>query len=314
LTFDDKRASHIAKISLDTTRINFSSPIVFLCGGNVDVKEYHPQSVRDALMRYLASKNCKLSDYITLAEHFKDWTHDAVYKDLLVFESDIAHMASLIIIILESPGSLTELGIFSENKNIKNKTLVIVNAKYHSESSFINLGPLRHLELLNDSSVYSYNWTDDKEKLNESLGDALDCIREDALARLKNISGTTAFNIKNDGHIAFLIFEIIKILILLKLSEIENFLKILKIEIKRDKLKRLLFLLDKLGFIKNDRRGNHIYYYAISDKNKVDFGGHFNEKDAVISANMFYAMSEDEKRRFSLIKEIKAAKQKSEAN
>lgn len=217
-------------------------------------------------------------------------------------------MASLIIIILESPGSLTELGIFAENKDIKNKILVIVNAKYHSESSFINLGPLRHLELLNDSSVYSYSWVDNEEKLNESLGDALECIREDALLRLADVSNTIAFNIKNDGHIAFLIFEIIKVLILLKLSEIDSFLKLLKIEIKRDKLKRLIFLLDKLGFIKDKRCGNQVYYYSISDKNKVNFGGHFNEKETTISANMFYAMSEDEKRRFSLIKEIKTAK------
>lgn len=76
-------------------------------------------------LRYVSSIECNLIDQITLAEEFKDWIHDSVYKDLLDFENDIAHISSLIVIVLESPGALAELGLFVRNKVLNKKTSCI---------------------------------------------------------------------------------------------------------------------------------------------------------------------------------------------
>lgn len=300
MTVEDKRIIHLEKISLDKIRINLSSPIVFLCGGEVDVTKPTPPSVRDALLGYLANKDNDLLDQIILAENFKDWLHDAVYKDLLIFEDDIAHISSLIVIILESPGALAELGVFCKNQNLKRKILVIVNDDHYNQSSFIKLGLLRHLEDTKLNSVCSYPWQ--VSNLQQSLGDNLKHIQQDIRDALKDIDKSESFNHLNEGHIAFLIFEIIKIFRALKFSEINDFLEKINLKIKADKISRLLFLLDKFNLVGKYKYGNVDYFYANSEKEKIHFGNHFNPTTVKMASMKFYMESNDSRRLAAIAK------------
>lgn len=299
LKFDDKRLESLTYISLENSRVILTHPILFLCGGQVDVKSPAPISVRGALVEYLHKAQCHLADSITLAEDFKDWIHDAVYKDLLAFESDIAHISSLIVIILESPGALAELGLFVKNKALKNKILVFVRQDHYEESSFIRLGPLRYLQGVKESSVCSYPWDDND--LEGSLSTSLKEMREDILGAISNRDGSEAFNIENEGHIAFVIYEVVKVFRALKFMEIEVYLQAIDISIPRDKLKRLLFLLGKFKLIGSSKRGHVEYYYVTLDVVMVEFAGKFEPTKVKLAAQQYYATNDGETKRMRVI-------------
>jgi len=305
--FDDTRKDHLSKIALDKSRVDLSSPIIFLCGGLVDITKPETLSVREALIEHIASKGCQLSDQITLAEEFKDWIHDGVYKDLLVFEDDIAHISSLIVIVLESPGALAELGLFVKNKILNKKIIVFVNEDHYSSDSFIKLGPLRYLQAIKERNVCAYPWDTDISKLDATIKDSLPEMRQDLLDAMDSQDKTEVFDMGNDGHISFLIFEIIKLYRALVFKEIESYIKEIGVELSREKAKRLLFLLEKFGLVKSIRRGHSVFFYAVSDINKINFGGHFDRNGARISAMQFYALNESESRRFRVIKTIESA-------
>lgn len=308
---DDKRKAHLSRISLENSRVDLSSPIVFLCGGLVNIKSVDACSVRDVLVRYVKSKGCNLTDQFTLAEDFKDWIHDSVYNDLLVFENDIAQISSLIVIILESPGALAELGLFVRNDLLNKKLVVFVNEKHYEKNSFISLGPIRYLKKVKSKPVYAYPWN--FSKLEDSLVDSLPEMHEDLLSAMEGLDKSEEFDSNNDGHISFVLYEFIRIYEALKFKELESFANSVGLIINRTKLKRLLFLLTKFELISTGSRGNVEYYYSISIVNKIHFGGHFDRNAARISAMQFYASDKNESKRINFIKSLKNKPKKDEA-
>tara|TARA_R100001244_G_scaffold64627_3_gene53459 strand:+ start:2549 stop:3511 length:963 start_codon:yes stop_codon:yes gene_type:complete len=297
--FDDKRIESLAHVTLKNSRIVLTQPILFLCGGQIDIKSVEPLSVRGALVDHLHSVGCDLAQGITLAEEFADWIHDSNYRDLLVFESDIAHISSLIVIILESAGALTELGLFVKNKALRNKILVFVRQDHYEQNSFVRLGPLRHLEDIKETSVCAYPW--DQDNIKKSLAPSLQEMREDILGAVANQDKSEIFNEENDGHISFVIYEVIKTFRALKLLEIESYLAILKLEISREKLRRLLFLLGKFNLVGCSKRGHVYYYYAATEILKVEFAGKFDQTTAKIAAMQFYINNDGESKRVNVI-------------
>jgi len=302
VSVQDKRVENLESISLELTRVDYSNPTIFMCGGKVDVTLPAPVSARGMLVEYMHKVDCHYADSITLAEDFKDWIHDSIYKDLLVFESDIAQIASIIVIFLESAGSLAELGVFVRNRLFSDKLLVFVNQQYYDQDSFIKLGPLRHLEANKDTSVCAYPW--DETSLENTLTTSLPEIHEDLINSLGVQSKTEAFNKDNDGHISFIVFEIIKIYRALMLSEIEHYLSVLDLTTRRDKLKRLLFLLKKFHMIDVRKRGHVEYYFVIVNYEKLKFGGKFDRTKAKIQAMQYYINDKKESRRVKLIQSL----------
>jgi len=310
LKFDDKRKDHLAQISLEKSRVDLSSPIIFLCGGLVNVKEVESTSIRDAFLSYVSAKGCKTADQITLAENFKDWIHDSVYKDLLDFENDIAHISSLIVIILESPGALAELGLFVRNHSLNKKLIIFVNDEHYNADSFISLGPLRYLEAIEKRNVCAYPW--DLNNIDESLQESLPEMHDDLLSTMSCLDNTEVFDIDNEGHISFVLYEFIRLFKALKLSEIESYSKEIGIDLKRDKVRRLLFLLQKFELISVGKRGHDEYYFPIKDIDKINFGGHFDKNKVKVSTMQYYMLNDKESRRFNFIKGL-MKKEKEEA-
>lgn len=300
MVFDDKREESLKGISLESSRVNYSHPIIFMCGGLVDVSEPEPPSVRAALVEYLHNVGCELAQGLTLAENYKDWIHDSVYKNLIEFETDIAQISSLIVLCLESAGSITELGLFVKSPELRKKLLVFVSDAHYQESSFISLGPLRYLESENEASVCAYPW--DSSNLTRSLADSYNEMRGDMLSALARQNNSEKFNRDNHGHLAFLIYEIVKTFKAVKLTEVNKYLEVVGVSLKPDKLKRLLFILNKLQLIGRRRRGHTWYYYAVGDHRKISFGGRFDPLNAGLVAQQFYVTNEGEAPRLEVIK------------
>ena len=153
----DPRDEFISKVLLSESQVLSFDGFIFLCGGRIDVSSPRPVSVRESLRRQLA-KRADLEARVRLAESYNDWSAEGHYGDLLVFEDHIAQLSAVIVLVLESPGSLAELGLFSALPDFREKLLVFVSNHHYAESSFVRLGPIKYLEDTLGNRVECYPW------------------------------------------------------------------------------------------------------------------------------------------------------------
>jgi hypothetical protein len=94
--------------------------VVFLCGAN-------GSKGRDALRDYLHKFTPNLN--VFYAERVWQTIADLGERDALQMEEELAKLADLVIIIVQSPGTFTELGAFSLSPPLRRKMLAIVDEK-----------------------------------------------------------------------------------------------------------------------------------------------------------------------------------------
>lgn len=124
-------------------RIGASSITVFLCGKRYDGKD----GLRERIRKELSSK--KYGTWIDV--YYPEDIFDEIMQsrgdlDLLNLENLLARSVHCIIIIVEGPGAIAELGAFSNAAELKDKLIVILDKKYKKKKSFINMGPIKALK------------------------------------------------------------------------------------------------------------------------------------------------------------------------
>jgi len=160
---------------------------------------------------------------------------------------------------------------------------------------------LTHLSNIETTSVCSYPW-------NINRTDQLPAIAENIRSRLNSLNKTTKFVSTNKGHVAFLIFELLKIFRALKLGEIKSYLTLLGIKESQKSVKSLLYLLLKFDLIGEKRRGHSDFYFPISNIEKIDLGGKYVAAEAKIEVSGYYAQSTSETERRILLSTLSTAK------
>jgi hypothetical protein len=113
------------------------NPVVFLCGSD-------GSRGRDALREYLYKYTPNLS--VFYAERVWEIIASLGERDALQMEEDLAKLADLVIVIVESAGTFTELGAFSLSPSLRKKMLPIVDDKHRHDASFISNGPLKWID------------------------------------------------------------------------------------------------------------------------------------------------------------------------
>lgn len=127
----------IRYLQSDRYRFRRLEPVLFLCGGADSYR-------RDVLRNYLRKHHPKLMLFYAerVWEHIADRSGDGALK----MESDLAALAELVLIIVESPGTFAELGAFSLVEPLRKKLLPIVDVQFKSQISFLSTGPLRWID------------------------------------------------------------------------------------------------------------------------------------------------------------------------
>jgi hypothetical protein len=127
---------------------------VFLCGASTDSRTSIRQTIADGLRSELRS---------LLSIHYPEQLFDELLSgrgshNLLTLEHLLADGVTAIVIVLESAGALTELGIFSANDRLRKKLIVLQDKRYARDRSFIQLGPIRLLKEENKTSVITMDF------------------------------------------------------------------------------------------------------------------------------------------------------------
>jgi hypothetical protein len=123
-------------------QLSASDVSIFLCGGSNPTE----QALRRKVGTELVALRSKYRYSIFYPEDmFIELVLGHQKQDLLTLETLLARSVGAVTILLQSPGTFTELGAFSNHDLLKNKLVVVVDPKYRRAQSFINTGPIRHL-------------------------------------------------------------------------------------------------------------------------------------------------------------------------
>lgn len=305
--YEDTLIEIFGKVQIKDLHVLNERRHIFVCGGPVDVNASTPLSLRHRYHTYTITHNSEVHDSTLFAEEFKDYFKDEIFPNLTVFENEIASIASLIIIFLESAGSLVELGMFCTRPNLFDKLLIIAPSdKVQGEDSFIFLGPLEHIMRKDNSSVAIFPWPNGEEEYSNDNLKLLDCIVND---NLKKLAKRPKFRVDEFGHKAILIAEIIRICFPILKGELELCLEALNIKMDGVELARHIYLLSKLELINKYRYSNYKYYYPIDFKSEqIDFGNKINFEGSKVSIQLrqlyFDQKDEQSKKRWNALRNI----------
>jgi len=123
---------------------------IFLCGGS--------NSEETKLRRELGKEITQISSkYAYFVYYPEDMFIELILghqkENLLSLENLLAESVHCVTILVQSPGTFTELGAFTNYRKLQNKLLIIIDPKYKHSRSFISRGPVRYLQTRTKSQV-----------------------------------------------------------------------------------------------------------------------------------------------------------------
>lgn len=114
--------------------------ILFVCGGPIE------DDANTMRRRFLEWARTELPEFLLIRAEtaFKETFFHGPPEppNLSTFETVIAETADCVLLFLESEGSFAEVGVFSTERRISHKTLVVNDFRYQTKDSFANLGPV----------------------------------------------------------------------------------------------------------------------------------------------------------------------------
>lgn len=121
----------------------YAVPTIFLCGAA-------DSDNRMGLREYLESRQERCR--VVYAETVWDALYDISGLNALELEETLAAIADSVTIIVESFGSVAELGAFAANPSLRSKLQLVMWNKYEFDQSFLKTGPVRWVDA---DSVYA---------------------------------------------------------------------------------------------------------------------------------------------------------------
>jgi hypothetical protein len=241
-------------------RIARHSNLIFVCGGSLEkpssrffFKKAFNQNKKLEHLRLVVAE----SAYTTLKE-----TNDFRFHNVSNFESLIADLSSCILIFLESPGSIAELGYFSASKKVSEKTLVVIDYRNQADNSFIMHGPIDRIDSIFNSR-YKTRMPINNIRKHENEKEILEEKDLDFSLLFKKINDCTPvkryrepfnyeniFRSKSYGKAElFFLLELINLYDVVRLKDIVNIAKLSSLSIGKAKILPLISILQGADLI-----------------------------------------------------------------
>lgn len=159
---------------------------VFLCGASVSEADSIRALIYESL-RTVPKVNVVFPEWL-----FSDLMAKPKYN-LLQLENELAHNVDLVIIPLESLGTIAELGAFASFDAIRPKIIVINHNDHKLKHSFINVGPLKLIRQEHPHNVMYYD-NDSKHELVKSVVNRMKYLKtREPKSEVNNLFNLTRF-------------------------------------------------------------------------------------------------------------------------
>lgn len=264
---EDRLKEFSSSLNLHASRVINFPALVFLCGGPIPKSTEEPQSLRGLFLRRLEEISPDMLRRVRKAEDASRWHKMSNhYENLLDLEDHLACLAAMVLVFVESAGSIAELGVFCKAKEVSKKLVAVLEHGRLKDASFIQDGPLDVLRKKNATSVQFFPWLGpadecgrrnlDPSRATESVNDLLNFVSRSIEGRPSEQNFVWLYN----EHKLLLIADLIEMGVVVQRKEIESLLEGLGKRLRPRDLSRNLFLLENLHLIERTQRGNRIYY------------------------------------------------------
>ena len=275
---DGSIAEFVKSVKIDSCRVINTPQLIFLCGGPTasPASSIPIRSARDYFYRYISSKEPDLKKHIRLAEEINDWFDEDTFKDLLELEAYLADTSDLIVLFVESPGSIAELGAFAADDSLRPRTLAILNSSHNITRTFITDGPVRRIRKYDENLIRYYKWNDKKPGVRTNRDVFEDVSKELALYihdRLTAAPKEQTLNLVSNGHTMLMIADLIEMVGILTATEIMECLSSWGYSgVDKKKLNKYFSLLEHLKLIKSEPYSTQIYYLSNTTSPFIRYG------------------------------------------
>jgi len=187
----------IARIQSSRYRFRRHGLSIFLCGGA-------GSKARDRLRAYLDNH---IDGLLGVFYAERVWEHIVAAESklsALEMEAELANLADIVVLIVESPGTFAELGAFSLSNELRTKLLPIVDQRYKGQESFILTGPIRWID--RDSNFRPTIYT--------PLSSILECVDEieERLKRIPRSRSTKVSDLASSRkHLLFFLCDLVAV-------------------------------------------------------------------------------------------------------
>lgn len=251
-------------VAPEKTRIESLFSLILVFGGNVDFKDGKYSSCRHVFVQWALDKKYELADSLVWPELFPTWNHFEEDYNLVDFEKDAGCLSRGILLFLECPGALAELGAFCTNDILCERLLVVLEQKHYDSDSFINLGPIKRIvdTNKNEKSICVVPTTTDKRAFETEVYGVGESLRE----KVKTLPKSTQFEANELRDQFLLIADLIELFGALNDDELSVLLKFMKVY--PSNLKRMLKQLALFGLIVKSKGYSDHYYVPPKSRNK----------------------------------------------
>lgn len=248
----------IAAVDPNKTTVVSFPDFVAVFGGEILTKRRAktPKSRRAAFIQWLSIHRPELQLKLVVPESYDDWNDFDVYSDLLEFEQDLGYLTSAVVVFLEGPGAIAELGAFSQIQSLWERLLIVVGEHHHPIKSFISLGPIRNVLVTKNQGDSICVIPNVKPKdLPEHAAVIMDALDK----RRHRGDQTMSFDKKNTQHQILLVLDLIRLFLAPQLQELQQLVSHFGIDLSLRRLKQIIFLLEKTKLVESHHYGNSLY-------------------------------------------------------
>nr|WP_255171977.1 retron St85 family effector protein [Xanthomonas hortorum] len=240
---------------------------IFLCGGPLADGSSANLSARQYAMTRADREGCIAGHKVMIAEKLTNVLHGDDFLDLLEFEEHIAALCACVLIFVESPGSIAELGSFSVMTHLANRLLVVCEQRLDSSTSpsFIFLGPIASLRRKRSNSVQVFPMFNDTNMQADvtKMDECWDFIEESMIDSIKRPVSATKFQPDNLAHQMLVVAASIDLFAALKLGEIQEIVTRFGIKIEVKQLRKIIKMLEHFNLIKRVGYGSLDFYMPL---------------------------------------------------
>lgn len=250
----------IGSINADGIRLYWPQANIFLCGGKrsaVNDPDYETRmrSLRDACLRERFSKNISRANFLIAEEMSEIFNLDSPYGNWVDFETDLAQISQIVLLMAESTGSFVELGAFSIIREIREKLFVVVRSGHLERGGFIANGIKPYLDRHQPGSVFALE--DDFVGIRDDDFSKVDPEKLSAVLsghinnRIKEISsrGSSSLVVNDFSHACRFFVALIHELCFATLNELREIMECFYFNFEIISLKKVAFCCTVVGWV-----------------------------------------------------------------
>lgn len=251
--------SFLATVDPQKTTVVSFPEYVAVFGGSISPKgsKANPKSQRDAFFRWILANRKELEEILLLPESYDDWNAFDTYSDLLLFERDLGCLTSAVLVFVETPGAIAELGAFSQIDSLSQRLLIVITENRHPKKTFISLGPIRSVSKTQEHAFSVCIIPNVKPK--------------DVVAHMPVVMGTldekrkrkatsAMFDKDQPQHQILLILDLINLFSITTVLELKSLAFHFDVDLPLRRLNQILFTLEKTKFIVSQGYGSATYF------------------------------------------------------